>query len=193
MLMLLKTIKAQAHKIQPLEALRQHVHDISAPAPDIKPVTSKANGIDIHYHPTLISEFSAEHQKLISQLTATEQALSQKNFRKLHDNLETFSINLGEHILKKNIKLYVYLQHTLKSRKETNSTINLFKRGMISIGRKTNAFLNRHEASVLNGEIKPAFASELKEIITALTKHTEKEECDLYPLYQPPTNLAQTG
>lgn len=186
---ILEAIKDQAHKIRPLEALRKHVHNISAaPVAADEAIDSKANGTDVHYHPALIREFTAEHQQLISQLMATEQALTQKNHRKLHDNLEMFTANLGEHILKKNIKLYVYLQHTLKSSKETNTTINLFKRGMISIGRKTNAFLNKHEESVLSGEIKPTFSTELKEIITALTQHTEQEASKLYPLYQPPTH-----
>lgn len=189
MIAIFEALKEQAHKVSVLEALRKGVHNISAPPAAEEPI-GKAKGTEIHFHPKLVDELIAEHRQLASQLNEIEQALAQKNYRKLHDKLEAFSAALGDHILKKNIKLYIYLQHSIQADEQASVNVSAFKRGMTAIRRRTNAFLNEHDESVLHGDIKPTFSRELGEIAKALAAHTDDEESELYPLYRPPDAYA---
>jgi hypothetical protein len=187
MLSLIKSIKEKAHKVSTLESLRTAVHNISAPQAstnDAEP--GQAEGTKICYNPRLIVELIKEQKLLMSQLMEIEVALVNSNPSEIHKKLDAFNATLGDHILKKNIKLYIYMQYSMK--KNNNKDVNLatFKRNMTATSRLANTFINEHESTLSKGRVKPSLADDLTAIIKEIADHTENEKTGLFPYYLPP-------
>lgn len=191
MISLIKAIKDKAHNVSALESLRTAVHSISAPQHASNDTArGQAEGTEITYNPRLIIELIDEHKMLMAQLIEIEKAFAENNHKKLHQKLEAFNTSLGDHMLKKNIKLYIYMQYSMKQAKQANVDISTYKRGMTAVGRHANSFLNNHEKSVQKGRIKPSFGEELEAIINEFASHTDNEKSELYPYYLPPDAYA---
>jgi len=186
MLSLIKTLKEKAHKVSALESLRTAVHNISAPEASAGSDKGQAEGTEIAYNPRLIIELIGEHKHLMSQLLEVETAFSNGNIAETHKKLEAFNTSLGNHMLKKNIKLYIYMQYSMKHNNNSDVNIAEFKRGMTAASRHANSFIKNHENTLSKGRIKPSFGEELEAIIQEIATHTEHEKSGLFPYYLPP-------
>ncbi len=186
MLSLIKSLKDKAHKVSALESLRTAVHNISAPQTSGHSAKGQAEGTEITYNPRLIVELIEEHKLLMSQLLGVETAFSNGKIAETHKKLEAFNASLGDHMLKKNIKLYIYMQYSMKHFNNNDVNIAKFKRSMTAASRHANTFIKNHENTLSKGRVKPTFGEDLDTIIQEIATHIEHEKSGLFPYYLPP-------
>jgi len=140
----------------------------------------------IHYHDQLINELVDEHHRLLSLFGRIAHAAETSEHEQLPDMLHEFALELRSHLLKENIKLYVYLQHALADDPESRELMRGFRSEMNEIGKTVNQFLNRYGGDGWNDESKQSFATDVEAMGKVLAKRIETEEKMLYPLYMPP-------
>ncbi len=145
-----------------------------------------APGTQIYYHPDLIEELMADHQALISLAGRIKQTYIDGVHTALPDMLKEFGNLLRSHLLKENIKLYVYLQHVLANDEENATLMHEFRSEMKDIGRKVSEFLRKYTHAEWNADLLSAFGNEFDGVLEVLGKRIKMEETVLYTLYLPP-------
>ena len=154
--------------------------DSAAPAPT--PVTSKPDA-GIPYDGQLIAMLKQDHVQLVNQFTSLMPLLRNHDVRNFRSRLQAFKTEFQGHIIKENVKFYVYLEQSL-AKDETNlELIRDFRREMNSISRSVVHFCNRYMDDPMSPLTIQKFAQESNEIAEALLRRIEREERDLYPLY----------
>lgn len=141
----------------------------------------------IRYDPSLISELKSDHGRLVSLFQDIAAITNKRDARLLTRQLDEFGDKLREHLLKENVRFYVYLKSSLPPDGSNLATSQTFAREMQQIGRVVTNFLHKY-TSIGQWEDGhwPAFESELAAIGRVLTQRIESEEGTLYPLYLPP-------
>ncbi len=184
-----------------LEFLRHLFRDKPARSPDIPsqervhtgtdplqpPSGATAPGTSIHYDPALIQRLLEDHRHIESLFADMVTTAQQRNAAHLQQVLDGFTTALRGHLLTENVRLYVYLQHTLGGDPENAALIQGFRQEMQQIGRVLADFLLRHrEREVWDEDGWSRFAGDLAQLAPVLKKRIETEETILYPLYLPP-------
>src|SRR6185369_15651412 len=82
-----------------------------ASAPDVP--AAVAPGTHIAYHPQLVGELVQEHGNLLACFNAIAQAFDGGDLAATGRELERFRGNLLAHLLKENVRFYIYLEHAL--------------------------------------------------------------------------------
>ncbi len=144
----------------------------------------------ITYDEKLISQFTGEHQELLSLFGDMVEAAEAENWAKVQKTLKVFTTILRGHLLTENLKLYVYLTNNLKSDPESLSIIREFRQEMMQIGRAVNQFVTHYGALKWTEGMKTEFLPELHGIGEVLVKRIQHEEQVLYPLYLPEQSYA---
>ena len=146
------------------------------------PVPAKTDG-GIPYDSQLITMLKQDHVQLVNQFTSLMPLLRNHDIRAFRSRLQAFKTEFQGHIIKENVKFYVYLEQSL-AKDETNlELIRDFRREMNSISRAVVHFCNRYQDDPMSPLTIQKFAQESNEIAEALLRRIEREERDLYPLY----------
>lgn len=149
-----------------------------APAP-----ASAAPGTSIHYHPDLIGRLTADHQVLLKLFSEAGVAAVRGDVIAAAARLEEFRVALQSHLLTENIRLYVYLQHSLADDAASHALIHEFRHEMDGIGRAVVAFLGKYRDLAAHPERAGEFSAELAAVGKVLVERIRREENTLYPLY----------
>ena len=148
---------------------------------------SKAPGTQLHYDPNLVSHLLADHRMLLGIFGDIAAAMKQKDMDLTKEKLGKFGDELNGHLLKENIRFYVYLQHSLKNDPENAAIMLGFRKEMQHIGKAVVDFLHKYTAEGdWNEAMWQSFQQEVGGIGKVLTKRIQMEENTLYPLYLPP-------
>ncbi|OGS98820.1 MAG: hypothetical protein A3K04_10865 [Gallionellales bacterium RBG_16_56_9] len=148
---------------------------------------SVAPGTQLHYDPTLVPHFLDDHRMLLGIFGDIDAAMKQRDVRVVKEKLNKFGDELNGHLLKENIRFYVYLQHSLKSDPENIAIMQGFRKEMQHIGKAVLDFLQKYTTEGdWNEAMWQNFQQELGGIGKVLTKRIQTEENTLYPLYLPP-------
>lgn len=137
-----------------------------------------------HYSPELIGGLKDDHAVLLRQYAALERMAIEGRYTELPAAIAEFKEKFDVHVLHENLHFYCYIQDRAKSLQD-RELIKSFRGEMNSIGRAVVAFVKRYMASgvtSLNGQ---AFLTELRQVGLLLMRRIEREEKDLYTLYQP--------
>ncbi|MBI5329194.1 MAG: hemerythrin domain-containing protein [Betaproteobacteria bacterium] len=162
-----------------------------APAPASTPAADVAPGTHLHYDPHLTPELLADHKALLGQFGAVLSATGKRDSSAVIELLNRFGDDLRGHILKENIRLYVYLKHSLQNDEDSLEIMQGFSREMHQIGRAVTDFLHRYTHENTWDEAHwVVFERDLKGVGGVLGKRIQTEESVLYPLYLPPTDYA---
>lgn len=146
-----------------------------------------APGTKLHYDQNLIPQFLSDHRKLLSIFGDIIAAMKQKNAGLVKEKMSIFGDELNGHLLKENIRFYVYLQHNLKNDPESIAIMHEFRKEMQHIGKAVVDFLRKYtEESDWSDAVWQNFQQEISGIGKVLTKRIQTEENTLYPLYLPP-------
>lgn len=149
------------------------------------PVMSQASNKGISYDQSLIDQFEAEHQSLISLFGKIKTSAESQDFKGVQKYLKKFTSVLRGHLLTENVKLYVYLSKALANDIENKEIMMTFRQEMMQIGRVVNQFVTRYEQTIWDNDMKANFLDELLAIGDVLVRRIEQEESVLYPLYMP--------
>lgn len=148
-----------------------------------------APGTHLRYDAALVPNLIADHHALLGIFGEIGQATQQKNVHKVQEKLGEFGDALRGHLLKENIRFYVYLTHCLQNDAENSALIHDLRKEMMHIGKAVAAFLHKYTAEgEWSGGMWQGFQEEVGNIGKVLVKRIKTEEEMLYPLYMPPEN-----
>ncbi len=150
-----------------------------------------APGSQLHYDPTLVPGLIDDHHALLGIFGRVVLAMQEKNMGQVQAVLHEFGDALRGHLLKENIRFYVYLQHSLEQDAENAAIMHEFRSEMQHIGKAVADFLHKYtlekEGFVWDDKMWHTFQEEVGGIGAVLTKRIQTEEKILYPLYLPPS------
>ena len=155
-----------------------------------KPATPAESGVaagtQLHYDPNLVPNLVSDHHVLLGIFGEIAAAMEQKNMSRTKEKLGEFGDALRGHLLKENVRFYVYLQHSLEGDTENAAIMHEFRREMQHIGKAVADFLHKYTAEgEWDGKMWQSFQQEVGGIGKVLTKRIQTEENVLYPLYLP--------
>lgn len=149
-----------------------------------------AFGSQVHYDPHLVEALVNDHQILLGIFGEIGNAMNRKDMLLVKEKLGEFGDALRGHLLKENIRFYVYLQHSLDSDPENAAIMHEFRNEMQHIGKAVADFLHKYTAEkegwVWDEKMWQNFQEEVGGIGKVLGKRIQTEENILYPLYLPP-------
>ena len=146
-----------------------------------------APGTSIHHDADLIASLKSDHQRLLASFQAIAAASLAGNLTVVQNLLGQFQTMLMDHLLKENVRLYVYLEHLLKDDPVSHEMMHGFRHEMDAIGRVVVGFLGKYKEIGGHPELAAAFSTDLKAIGEALVARIKREEDILYPMYSAPT------
>lgn len=148
--------------------------------------SNMAPGTTIRFDPKLVAELKMDHVNLIALFKGIAATSGRHDSELLTKQLADFGSSLRGHILKENVRLYVYLKSSLKTEEDSLTIMQEFSHEMNLIGRAVNNFLHKYTNVAQWDEPQWAvFERDLNEVGTVLTQRIETEENILYPLYMP--------
>lgn len=146
-----------------------------------------ATGTQLHYDPALVPNLVADHQVLLGIFGEIGAAMERKDMHSTKEKLGEFGDALRGHLLKENVRFYVYLQHSLEGDSENAAIMHEFRKEMQHIGKAVADFLHKYTAEgEWDARMWQSFQEEVGGIGKVLTRRIETEENMLYPLYLPP-------
>lgn len=144
-----------------------------------------APGTRIAYHPELIDQLEQDHRDLLRIFAGLRGAADGGRLDEAAERLDVFRHALQGHLLKENVKLYVYLEHALGSDSISHDLMHNFRHEMDRIGKTVIDFLDRYRAVAEHPEWQADFSRELESMGRVLMDRMRNEESSLYPLYGP--------
>lgn len=149
--------------------------------------TGVASGTQLHYDPNLVPSLVSDHHAMLGIFGEIVASMEQKNMLRTKEKLGEFGDALRGHLLKENVRFYVYLQHSLEGDTENAAIMHEFRKEMQHIGKAVADFLHKYTADgEWNERMWQSFQQEVGGIGKVLTKRIQTEENVLYPLYLPP-------
>lgn len=142
----------------------------------------------ISYNENFISELLSDHGELMRIFYAIKESAERDDSKGAIKLIQKFTRLLRGHLLKENIRLYVYLQQLFENDPESEEIVKQYKREMQGIGLKLNKFFTKYSTMSVEDFDKVEFAAELEHIGEILFDRLENEEKALYPLYAPPNS-----
>lgn len=160
-----------------------------SPAPAHGPAhTADAPGTTIHHDPHLIEHLMSDHQQLLGVFTAIAEAGKAGRLDEAQKQLENFRSLIMDHLLKENVRLYIYLEHLLAEDPVAHELMHGFRREMDGIGKVVVGFLGKYKELASHPEMASDFNRDLAGIGQALVARIRREEETLYPMYEAPGN-----
>lgn len=157
---------------------------------DPKPVpqqaqSNKTSAGTINYDPNLIAALEADHSMLVELYGKMwDEGFEKKNFVKLSRILAEFKSLFQGHLLKENVRFYVYLEQSLGADKHTLAVVKEFRSDMNDIANAVIGFCKRYSKVQFTPAVEFQFKKDYTAIGEALTRRVQSEERDLYSLYQ---------
>ncbi len=147
---------------------------------------ASAPGTSIHHDVELIASLKTDHQRLLATFQKIAASSAAGNLAVVQSLLGQFQTMLMDHLLKENVRLYVYLEHLLKDDPVSHEMMHGFRHEMDAIGRVVVGFLGKYKEIGSHPELAAAFSADLQGIGEALVARIKREEDILYPMYSPP-------
>lgn len=144
---------------------------------------SVAPGTGIRHDPQLVEALKEDHRALVEIFTSIDAAFKGGDLLTVQTNLERFRTALQDHLLKENVRLYVFLEHQLANDPPSHEMMHGFRREMDAIGKVVVNFLTKYKQIGIHPELAAAFGADLAMIGDALAARIKREEETLYPLY----------
>lgn len=144
-----------------------------------------AEGTSIAYSPELVPELKDDHQQLLKLFAEIKAAHAHGNLQEVGELLDRFRNALGEHLIKENVRFYIYLEHALKKDQASHDLVHQFRRDMDGIGKTVMAFLKRYRNIASEPALAATFGPELDNVGKVLGERIRSEEQTLYALYLP--------
>ena len=138
----------------------------------------------IQHDSRLVGDLMQDHVNLVNHFTALLPLLRAGDVRGFRNSLASFKTEFQGHIIKENVKFYVYLEQSLAGDDTNIELIRDFRREMNAISRAVVQFCNKYIDARIDGTVVKQFENESGEIAKALLSRIEREERDLYSLYQ---------
>ena len=156
----------------------------AAPSPS-KPSNTEAAapGTTIRYHPELVAELKHDHQVLLTLFASIQAAFKEGRLQAVVGHLDTFRTTIQSHLLKENVRLYIYLEHQLAGDETSHQLIHDFRHEMDGIGKAVMGFLAKYKDLSVDVNLVDSVGRDLEAVGKVLVDRVHREEDTLYPLY----------
>lgn len=140
----------------------------------------------IQYDSKLVPQLQEDHVELLTTYKRVNVLLNDGRFEEIPPALKQFKRRLEGHLLTENVRFYNYVEQQLAEDPVNIDIIHDFRKEMNSIARTVVGFLKKYITSGVSSSNFQAFRKEYEAIGEALQDRIEREERDLYALYEPP-------
>lgn len=137
-----------------------------------------------NYAPELIAGLKVDHAELLRQHAALERMAIEGRYPEIPAAIAELKEKFDGHVLHENLHFYGYIQDKARSLQE-RELIKNFRSEMNPVGHAVVAFVKRYLASGVTSLNSQAFRAELHQVGLLLARRIEREEKELYTLYQP--------
>lgn len=134
--------------------------------------------------PGLIPRLRSDHRGLLARYHRLLDLLASGDADAVPRELQLLRAKFEAHVAHENLRFYGEIEAKLEGRTDDLCRIRDFHREMDRIGRTLLAFVARYEASGITPSNLAAFEGELRQVGALLAQRIEREEADLYPLYE---------
>ncbi|SDJ63654.1 hemerythrin domain-containing protein [Microbulbifer yueqingensis] len=143
-------------------------------------------GRTINYDPALINALKKDHHELVDVFQRIwSEGYEKRDFRQLAQLLTVFKSNFQAHLIKENVRFYVYLEQALAEDVHTLQIVKDFRTDMNDIANAVVQFCKRYTHEAFSQEMIRDFKRDYEKIGEALVRRVTLEEKELYTLYQP--------
>lgn len=136
------------------------------------------------YSPQLIPRLCHDHRKLLARYHGLLDLLACGDDPALPRELDLFKASFDAHVAQENLRFYAEIEARLQGQAKALKQIQDFQREMDRIGRVLLAFLARYRDAGVTPVNRAAFEAELRQVGALLAQRIEREESELYPLYE---------
>ncbi len=138
----------------------------------------------IQFDSKLVDELKQDHVGLVAQFTQMVPLFRSSEIRTFRAQLASFKTQFQGHIIKENVRFYVYLEQTLAGDETNVELMRDFRREMNAISRAVVGFCNKYNDAKPDLQTIRQFEAEAGDIGKALLSRIDREERDLYSLYR---------
>lgn len=142
-----------------------------------------SDGRTIRFDPNLVSALTDDHKSLVQIYVAIGNCVADEEFSFVPNLLRKFKTSFQSHVIKENVKFYVFLEQSLAEDEHSLVVVKDFRREMNAIASKVITFCNFYANTELTSNNLARFNEEYVQIKDALLHRIEREENDLYSLY----------
>lgn len=140
----------------------------------------------IGYDPTLVNSLKKDHHALVDIFQRIwSEGYERQDYHRLAELLTQFKSSFQAHLIKENVRFYVYLEQTLTDDVHTLQIVKDFRADMNEIANAVVQFCKRYTHEAYTAEMIRDFKRDYQKIGEALTRRVSLEEQELYTLYQP--------
>lgn len=137
------------------------------------------------YDSSLISSLKHDHHNLVDLFEQIGRLAELGRFRELPAMLVAFKTALESHVIAENVRFYNYVENTLVGDDENIQLIRDFRREMNGIARAVVDFVKKYHLYEFDEYTRKSFLKEYAAVGGLLAQRIQREESNLYPLYQP--------
>ncbi|WP_395788109.1 hemerythrin domain-containing protein [Aquimonas sp.] len=137
------------------------------------------------YDSRLIESLKHDHHSLVELFQQIGQTAERGRFNELPALLIAFKTGLESHVIAENVRFYNYVENSLASDEENLALIRSFRREMNSIARGVVDFVKKYQRAPFNDGSRETFLRDYAVVGGLLSQRIQREEANLYPLYQP--------
>ncbi len=136
------------------------------------------------YDSSLISSLKHDHHNLVEMFEQLGRLAEMGRFRELPATLIAFKTALESHVISENVRFYNYVENSLAGDDENLQLIRSFRREMNTIARGVVDFVKRYQRLDFDEGMRQSFLREYAAVGGLLGQRIQREENNLYPLYQ---------
>jgi hypothetical protein len=137
------------------------------------------------YDSRLIESLKHDHHDLVELFQQIGEVAERGRFHELPQKLMAFKTGLESHVISENVRFYNYVENSLASDEENLALIRSFRREMNAIARGVVDFVKKYQRAQFNEGVREMFLRDYAVVGGLLTQRIQREEANLYPLYQP--------
>ncbi|MBV35025.1 MAG: hypothetical protein CMP47_06140 [Rickettsiales bacterium] len=140
----------------------------------------------IQFDPALVDNLKNDHSHLVTLFGQMwELGYQANNPHKLAELVTQFKRDFQAHLLKENVKFYVYLEQNLTDDASSMQLVKDFRNEMNDIAQAVIKFCKRYSKPIKMSVLQEHFPQEYQQVGEVLTHRVSLEENELYTLYTP--------
>ena len=140
----------------------------------------------IKYYPNLVKELISENNENIIIFTSIIKAAKNRNYEKVSVLLRFFQNKVNSHLLKENIKFYIYTRNALKNDPLSLNLMRYFKAKSLIVSKNISLFIETYVDCIWTNVTIKLFEKSIIDILDSLNLMRYEKERKLYPLYLHP-------
>jgi hemerythrin-like domain-containing protein len=136
------------------------------------------------YDSSLIPSLKHDHHNLVEMYEQIGRLAEMGRFRELPATLVAFKTALESHVISENVRFYNYVENSLSGDDENIQLIRSFRKEMNAIARGVVDFVKKYQRYDFDETMRQSFLREYAAVGGLLAQRIQREENNLYPLYQ---------